>query len=374
MNIKKHWKSFTLTFFALALSLGGFALAETEWDYFYLSPIGFIVKLDVDKVAESGQVAAGKMPWSAAACGGHIYFSDFGSDSVYDFSPKEKTIAKLKIEELGASREIDLVSKDDPNAKQSMLRGVFSKIHPSKKQTLGINALDEPLPVASHNKHFGLGQISCNDKQVFVVSSLKNHVEILDTTKGTLKHFATLDVGKRPAFAVPSPDGNQLAVSCTADDEVYFVSLPSLEKTNIVKVGHGPTDLVWLTDNKLAVLNRADESVTFLSGNGALLGEVKPGGPINHLSAARGRNALLALNGAEGKLNAIDQDTLKFESMPIGEDLKYASFISERQDNKQIVIGSEKDGRLIVFDLETKAPIRRIQTNLPPRILVHIER
>ncbi len=364
-------KKFFLSLVLLSLfSLS--ALAGGNW--YYLSSSGYLIRLDLENVTETGQVAAGLMPWGAASCGGHIYFSDFGSDQVFDYSPEDKVLNKVKInDETGFGlQEIALYSKEEEKKiKKAPIQKAFAIIHKPKPKPATYDANTEPLQIASHNKKVGLGSIACNSQYVFVVSSLKNKVEVI--SRDNLKRVASILVGERPSGVAVNPSGNILAISSTGFDKVYLADINrNFEKVSEVKVGEGPTDLAWLNDRSLIVLNRGEGSLSVVEpGLEEAARDIKLDTPVNVMAVAPDSSKIYALDGTEKKIYVINSGNYTFEAKQIEENLKFPNMINSLSDT-ELLIGSESDGRFLVLDTKTYEPIKKIQTNLPPKVLVKL--
>jgi WD40 repeat protein len=368
MNNRKYY------FFCLALL---FILAPLKalslGDIFYLTSSGFLIKLDINQVAETGQIAAGTLPWGITSYKGHIYFTDFGTDQVYDFSPSDKVINKVTLEsnlnEL-AIRNVDIYSKELENAKKiSNIEKVFSKVIKPKPKPAKLE--EQPLAIALHNKKLGLGSIDCNDKYVFVVSTLKNKVYVL--TREKLELIATLTVGERPYAVSVSPSGNLIAVSSIGLNRVHVISAnDDFKKVADVVVDEGPTDISWLSNDSIAVLNRGQGSVSVISAAGnKVLGKADFGSPVSTMTYSKEQDKLFVLEGNERKLFVVDPLSFTFDTKPINEDLKFANLLLPLPDNK-LLIGSEPDGRFVLMNTQDYSSIKKIQTNLLPKSILYI--
>ena len=118
-----------------------------------------------------------------------------------------------------------------------------------------------------NNKKLGLGAIACTKEYVFVVSTLKNRVEVLQ--RDNLKQVSSLLVGERPSHLAISPEQNILAISSTALNKVYLADLKgsAVSRLSEIKVEEGPTEMSWLNENKLFVLNRGQNSLSLIEPN-----------------------------------------------------------------------------------------------------------
>jgi YVTN family beta-propeller protein len=346
---------------------------EEKGVWYYLSSSGYLIRLDLENVTETGQVAAGAMPWSATSCKGHIYFSDFGSDQVFDFNPQAKILNKVKIEDsneiLGVNK-IDLFVVPSKEAKRSAIQAAFEKVHKPKPKPAKYDANTEPLPIASHNKKVGLGSISCNDENIFVVSALKDRVDVIN--RSDLKHIASLMVGERPSTVAVNPEGNLIAISSTGLNKVFIADAKNgFSKKAEIDVQEGPTDLAWI-GSKLFVLNRGQNTVSVIdSALNTIVQTISFDSPVNTLVAASQQNKLYALNGTDKKLIVVNSEDYKYESKDLNESLKFPNLLNVVSDST-ILIGSEGDGRFLLLNTQTFEVVKKIQTNLPPRTVVKL--
>lgn len=363
---------FSLLFFtSLLLSSSAFA---ADNDLYYLSTSGYLIKLDVQSVAETGQVAAGLMPWGAASCDGHIYFTDFASDEVIDFSPSEKSLRKAKLSDptqnIGV-QEVSIYSKEVENAvKKSGVQTAFERVIKQKPKPVKYDPNLEPLPIAAHNKKAGLGAIACNSNYVYVVSTLKNKVEVFSVDK--LKRVATLTVGERPSNIAISPNGETLAVSSIALNTVFLTAANGdFAKKAQVEVAEGPTELVWLNNDELVVMDRGADSLSILSASGLILKTVNLGAPLTTMNYSRESNKLYVLDGTDRKVFVVNPNDFTFESKEVSESLNFPNLLLSLNKD-ELLIGSEPDGRLLLVNAQSFEAIKKIQTNLSPKVLVKL--
>ncbi|MDX1918698.1 MAG: hypothetical protein SFT81_06125 [Candidatus Caenarcaniphilales bacterium] len=350
---------------------GLFAPVFAKDEYFYLSSTGFLISIDIDRVSETGQVAAGQLPIDITTCGGHIYYTDLGTDQIYDYDPLSKSLNKAKIDEVPSIEEIELRTIIDDTPRKPPIVAVFEKIHKAKPKPPTIDESKEPLEISFHNKRLGLSKVVCSDQYLFVVSTLKSRVDVLK--RDTLTRVATLNVGERPAGLAINPSGSLLAVSSIGLNTVYIIKADtfSFDKIAETVVGTAPSELVWIDDDTLYALNRGDGSISILSGAGVSKRDIKLGGSPNVLLADTKNSKIYALDGNAHKLFMISAADQSFQEKEISEDLKYPSFMT-LAGNDELLVGSEKDGRLVVLDLVSFEPRQKIQTNLPPRAIVKI--
>ncbi len=361
--------------FTSSVNVQAEAEKEKERDIYYLSASGYLLKLNLDTVAESGQITAGSMPWGLASYGGHIYISDFGADQIFDFAPSEKYLNKVKVADQIGLREIEIfLSKDKLKAKKKpSIQTAFEKIHkPKIKPAKDEN--QEPLDIAKHNKRLGLSNMACNDKYLFVISTLKNKVEIFSRDK--LERISSLTVGERPSHISISPNGLTIAVTSIGLNKVHLISANgnNFELKSEISVEEGPTEMIWLNDNRLFVLNRGADSISVLDNVGKeskVLETIKLNAPINTMALADDKKFIYALNGTDHKLFLINTSNFKFEQKDINENLKYANLLLPLT-NDELLIGSEPDGKLMIFSLKTFETIKKIQTNLLPKAIISL--
>ena len=351
------------------------AKIEKDHNIYYLSSSGYLLKLNLDTVNESGQITAGLMPWGLTSYGGHIYISDFGSDQIFDFAPSEKYLNKVKVADPLGLKEIEIfTSKDKLKAKKKpSIQAAFEKIHkPKIKPAKDEN--QEPLDIAKHNKRLGLSNMACSDKYLFVISTLKNKVEVFSRDK--LERVSSLTVGDRPSHISISPNGSTIAVSSIGFNKVYLISAnnDNFELKSEISVQEGPTEIAWLNENRLFVLNRGADSISVLDNIGKeskVLETIKLNAPINTMALATDKKLIYALNGTEQKLFLINTDNYKFEQKDINESLKFANLLLPL-NNEELLIGSEPDGKLMILNLKTFETIKKIQTNLLPKAIISL--
>lgn len=349
--------------------------SSADQDLYYLSSSGYLIKLNIDTISETGQVSAGMMPWGAASCGGHIYLTDFGSDQVLDFSPTDKTINRTKIEDPTngfSAQEVELYIKPSTEAKKSAIQKTFERIHKPKKQPEKYNIAKEPLEIADHNKKLGLGSITCNKDYVFVVVTLKNRVEVL--SRDSMKKVASFIVGERPSGVAVSPNGRTLAITSTGLNKLYLADLSNgFSRKGEISVDEGPTETAWANDDLIYVLNRGSRTVSVLNTDTQSL--VKSisfeDASINTMLASPSENRLYALDGTGKKLYVINASNYTYESKEVNDSLKYPGLLNMVRD-KQLLIGSEPDGRFLILDTNNFESVKKIQTNLPPKIIVQL--
>lgn len=359
--------SFILLFNVFADS----AMAKHK-DLYYLSSSGYLIKLDVDNIAETGQVAAGSLPWSAASCDGHIYFTDFGSDQLFDFSPGDKVLNKVKLddpENTFAVQEIELITPPDQEIKKTPIQRAFEKVHRPKPKPATFDPIGEPLEVANHNKKLGIGSVACNQNYVFVVTTLKNRVEVL--SRSDLKRVASFKVGERPSHVAVSPNGKTVAISSTGVNKVYLADANSFAKQAEIDVQEGPTEITWLNDKQVFVLNRGDNSISAISSNALQKTVDFSGTGINAIVAFPGENRIYALDGSEKKLHVVDASSYTYETKEVNPSLKFPSLLQKIEDN-ELLVGSEPDGRFVVLNTQSFETLKKIQTNLPPKTIVRL--
>ncbi|MDJ0625188.1 MAG: YncE family protein [Candidatus Caenarcaniphilales bacterium] len=374
----KHFNKKKITCFVAAISLLGFinpqtALSKSQ-DLYYLSSSGYLIKLDVEKIAETGQVAAGSLPWSAASCSGHIYFTDFGSDQLFDFSPKDKILNKVKLEDIDntlAVQEIELLTPPEEEIDRSPIQKAFAKVYKSKPKQKSFDPVVEPLDIAAHNKKLGLSCVACNKNYVFVITTLKNRVEIL--SREDLSRVASFKVGERPSHVAISPNGKTIAISSTGVNKVYLANTDSFTKEAEIDVQEGPTEIVWLNDQKLFVLNRGSNSISVIdNSNKSLSNNIDlPNSSINNITAFENEDRIYALDGSDKKLYVIDAKSYSFETKEVNSSLKFPNLLQKIEDNK-LLIGSEPDGKFLILDTKSFETIKKIQTNLPPKTIVRL--
>jgi DNA-binding beta-propeller fold protein YncE len=368
--MKKLFSAF-LTISLLMVAATG-SLADTN-KWYYLSSSGYLIRLDLESVTETGQVAAGLMPWGAASCGGHIYFSDFGSDQVFDFSPEDKVLNKVKIDDESnfGLNKVEYFVKEEKKVKKSYVQTAFEKIHKPKIQPAKYDETAVPLPVASHNKKVGLGAIACNNDYLFVVSTLKNQVEVI--SRKELKRVASLGVGERPSGVAVSPNGNNIAISSTAQNKLYIGDATgSFTKKNEIIVEEGPTDMVWIGDSKVFVLNRGQNSVSIVDPTKeAAIKNVQFDSPVNALVSSADGKLVYVLDGTDKKLFLLNTNNYEYQTKEIAENLKFPNLLNLISPN-ELLVGSESDGRFLILSTETFESTKKIQTNLPPKILVKV--
>ncbi|MDX1919603.1 MAG: YncE family protein [Candidatus Caenarcaniphilales bacterium] len=353
-------------------------LTETsgkKQDLYYLSSSGYLIKLDIDTISETGQVSAGMMPWGAASCGGHIYLTDFGSDQILDFAPEDKSINRVKIEDPTdsfASQEVELFIKPSVEDKKSAIQKTFERIHKPKKQPEKYNIAKEPLEIANHNKKLGLGSIACNKDYVFVVVTLKNRVEVL--SRDSMKKVASFIVGERPSHISVSPDGGALAITSAGLNKVYLSNVGSgFSRIGEIDVEEGPTEVSWANNEQIYVLNRGAKTISIL--NTQTMSSVKTlsfdDAAINTMLAAPLQNKLYALDGTGKKLYVINATNFTHEVREVNDSLKYPGLLNMVREN-QLLIGSEPDGRFLILDTNNFESVKKIQTNLPPKVIVQL--
>ena len=350
-------------------------LAVDYGDWYYISSSGYLIKIDLQAVKETGQVAAGTMPWDAVSCEGHIYFTDFATDQIYDYNPRVSNLKRIDFNKnSGFTREFEIYVPPVKQNKKPKLRLAFEKIRKPKKKAKTFDETKEPLLVAAHNKSRGLGNIACNRDYLVVVSTLKDRVEILQ--RHDLKPIASLVVGERPSNVAISPNGNSLAISSSALDQVYIVNLQSgFQKTGEFDVGEGPTEMLWSVDsNKLLVINRGTDNLSIISPSQQKAGikSISFDGPVNTLAQGRNNNLVYVLSGNDKKLYLLDTESYEFTTKKIEEPLKFPSLIRLIDDSK-ILIGSESDGRFLILDKNTLKVDKKIQTNFLPRSMVKLQ-
>jgi|LakMenEpi03Aug12_release.lakeMendotaPanAssembly.Ray.scaffolds.fasta_scaffold02802_1 YVTN family beta-propeller protein len=349
------------------------AQANNGGDLYYLSSTGYLIRLDIKKVTETGQVAAGLMPWGATSCGGHIYFTDFALDQVFDFYPSEKSLNKIKIDPKDiAYKEVDLVSKEEAKKNKSMLVSAFSKVHKAKIKPPTYDATSEPLPIADHNRKIGLASIACNLDYLFVASTLKDRIEVL--SRKDLSRVASILVGERPSGLAVSEDGSTLAISSTGANKVYLINSLSgdFAKQAEITVGTGPTEIAWVGNEKVFVLNRGSNNVSVINtANAESASTISFDFPINSIASSKEKNKVYVLAGIDKKLFLVNPDDLTFKDYPISDALKFPDLLNVIGDKDgELLIGSEADGRFIVFDIDKLEFTQKIQTNLPPKAIV----
>lgn len=336
-------------------------------NWYYLSSLGYLIRLDLENITETGQVAAGIMPWGATSCEGHIYFSDFATDQVYDFSVEDKVLNKVKIDS-EPNNIIELVTKEDKTYKKPVLRVAFEKIRKPKKQVEKYDPSSEPLAIAAHNKKFGLGAIACTPDHVFVVSTLKDRIEVLQRTN--FQHIASLLVGERPSHLAINPEQNILAITSTALNKVYLSDLKNnFARLTEFSVEEGPTEMAWL-ENRLFVLNRGQNSISVIDPNQKeIIKNISFETAINSLTASAKENKLYVLDGNEKKVYLVNGENYQAEVKEIKEPLKFPNIINLINDS-ELLVGSETDGRFLILDTKNFESVKKIQTNLPPHLLV----
>jgi DNA-binding beta-propeller fold protein YncE len=359
--------------FASASASSGTAHLGKE--IYYISSTGYLIKLDLDTIAETGQLPAGTMPWGAASCGGHIYLTDFGSDELIDFSPSDKNINRVKIldSDLAASEEIALYEALNPEAKKSGIQKVFEKIHKPKKEAAKPTINSEPLLITTHNKKQGLGSVTCNKDYVFVVVTLKNKVAVLSRKNDTLQKVAYFTLGERPSHVAISPDDKTLAVTSTGLNKIYFANIAggNLSKQSEMDLEEGPTEVKWLDNQHLFVNNRGTGGVSII--NSASQSVVKAfnfeNAQVNSIGVSKDATQLYALDGTSKKLYVINPRNFNYEVKPINDSLKFPGIINAL-DEQNVLIGSEPDGRFLVLKTQDFSEVKKIQTNLPPKAVV----
>ncbi|HEY9885815.1 MAG TPA: YncE family protein, partial [Vampirovibrionales bacterium] len=343
-------------------------------EVFYLSSNGYLIKLNLENVSETGQLPAGLMPWGAASCDGHIYFTDFGSDQLFDFNPKDKALNKVNLNKIFlGTQSIELYTKPvDETIKKTPIQKTFEKVFKPKAEPEKYNPLSEPLEIAKHNKKLGAGSVSCNQNYVFVVGTLTQHVDVLDREK--LETVASFKVGERPSHVAISPDGKLIAITSTALNKVFIANANGdFSKKTEIDVLEGPTQIEWFNNNLLWVVNRGDGSISLLNNSSASVEQTLKldNALVNTIKVSPEENKIYALDGTNKNLFAIDTQKFTFKTSSINEKLKFPNLLSVVGEH-ELLIASEPDGKILILNTQTLEPIKKIQTNLPPKAIVKL--
>ena len=203
---------------------------------------------------------------------------------------------------------------------------------------------------------------------------MKNKVEVFSRDK--LERVSSLTVGDRPSHISISPNGSTIAITSIGFNKVYLISAnnDNFELKSEITVEEGPTEIVWLNENRLFVLNRGADSISVLDNVGKeskVLETIKLNAPVNTMALATDKKLIYALNGTEQKLFLINTDNYKFEQKDINENLKFANLLLPL-NNEELLIGSEPDGKLMILNLKTFETIKKIQTNLLPKAIISL--
>jgi len=349
------------------LSFAGDARAK---EAYYLSQAGVLISLDVGMLKETGKAAVGGTPFAATSCNNHIYFTDLGEDLIYDYDIDTSDLKKQKVQSTASPITKDIYEKEEKTTPKSPLRHVFEKIIRPKKTVKELTPLELPLLVSEHNQKLGLSNIACNHKHIFVSSVLRRKVEVL--SQDTLQRVASLNVGERPSGLAVSPNNNYLAVSSTAYNKVFIVNVAeSFDKLAEFDVKEGPTGLVWIDDNRVAVLNRGSDSISILDINAkATLIEKKLSVPANALAISKDRKLLYILSGSSRKIITLETDDgYGITLTDISYDMRFPNFL-QVINSQQLLVASERDGKVLIFELKNMHPTKRIITNFPPKVFV----
>ncbi len=351
-----------------------FSLVAKANDTYYLSSEGYLINIDLNNFTEKGKVIAGSMPTSIASCGNHIYFTDFSTDKLYDYDITEKKINNIDLQSLNSSdNEIKIYKEEDKIHKTPLRKAFESIIKPKKvKKENVFNDVEEPLAISIHNKKLGLTSVACNDKYIFISNTLKGKVNIVDRKKLTI--INSFDTGERPTGLSISPNGDYLAICSTALDKVFIVNATgNFSVKNEFETEEGPTDSIWLDNSNLAIINRGSSSLSLINTNTKIINSIAISSPVNAILKDKNNN-LYALSGVDNKIFEIKAGNLTANLfLELKENMDFPSILFDFDQSDKMLIGSEKDKKLIILNLKDKTIEKRIKTNFSPKVFIKNE-
>jgi|GEM_PF-2756146 len=337
---------------------------------FYLSSDGFLIQLDLsdlENIKEISKKSLGKMPWQGVHCGSYLYSTDFASNQIFAYNLIDKSLKnKYLPTEESNSTTVFYNSELEKENKKSNIQRFFNKIHKQKKQeSKKLEAIREPLEISNHNKKLGVSSIVCSRDYLFVSASLKERIDVL--SKKNLKRISSIKVPSNYNLAV-SPDQELLAISSSYLDRIYLLEITNLKKKLEIEVEGNPTQLAWLNKNLLAVLTRENGKIKILdTKTSSITKDLNFQTKINSIQIIPGQNLLVAVSGEDKKAFIINTVNFEYKSFEIDSALRFANLIGIL-DSDKILIGSSRDGRLVLTKLTNKdfQTLAKIQTNLIP--------
>lgn len=348
---------------------------------FYLSADGFLVELDPESVKEMGKVVAGQSPNSITKCGNEIVFTDMGKDTIYAYNPNTGALRKSELIDVqNFSNEFVVYENKKAEVPKSPLRKATETLvtknfnKKKKEQKEKASTVIDDLPALAHNKKLGIGSVTCSEKYIFVASALKKRVEVL--SRKDLSRVARLVVGERPLGLSVSPDGKYLAIASTAADTLTVVNISSnnFAKSTEFEIKNGPTDVAWLDSGTLVCLSRGNQTLSLVRVSEKQVSKsVQFPVLVNSLlvnpdAPDKTGNSIYVISG-EKKVIFIISNELTFEQAPLEEAMHFASNAIAMKDGK-LLIASEKDSKVIIFNPITRQVEKRIMTNLTPKAFV----
>lgn len=93
--------------------------------------------------------------------------------------------------------------------------------------------------------------VDADGEKLFIAASGSD--EVLKVDLATLQVMARTTVGSRPLALALAPDGSSLAVACRDSDEIVVLDSVTLEEKQRIESHSGPTDVVYLNEQRLAV-------------------------------------------------------------------------------------------------------------------------
>jgi DNA-binding beta-propeller fold protein YncE len=234
----------------------------------------------------------------------------------------------------------------------------------------------QQLPAAKHNRRNGLRDMACGGKYVYVASYLRNRIEVID--REAWQRVASLKLPHRPQALAASPDGSRLAILQSGNRELMLVepeAASGFSKTRHIDAVASASDLEWLDESRIALLARGKDSIFLVNlaadeEKGRIL-PVKLPTDINGMVYHPSTEKLYVLSGNSKRVYEIDPASGSYETISLEEDLDYPSFLATLDANR-LAVGSETDGRIAVLDLPSGDISSRIQSNLPPKLMLQL--
>lgn len=194
------------------------------------------------------------------------------------------------------------------------------------------------------------GQISNDQGLIFINERQKGQVFVIDTNLNEI--VKTIDVGKSPVHAYPTPDGKELWTHSDEDGSFYIIDVSTLQVTGKVTAaatgtGHGKLLAHSDLGSKGYATNAVDKLVYIVDlANKRVTGKIDTTG-ITHGKAYSPITKHAYIACSDG-LVVIDTETDSFVKHVDGGGLVFGS-----PDGKHFISVKGKDGPLLIIDAQT---------------------